>query len=190
MTRVIAGTLRGRRIHTPKGAGTRPTSDRTREALFSALEARGAVHDSRVLDLFAGSGALGIEAVSRGARAATVVDHDRGAVAAIRRTLADLGLAQVRVQQRDVRAYLRSGGAEHDLVFIDPPYDLSEETLAEDLALLAADWLAEEALVVVERSARSPEPTWPPGLEPLQGRTYGETAIWFAARVQGDTVDQ
>lgn len=190
MTRVIAGTLRGRRIHTPKGAGTRPTSDRTREALFSALEARGAVHDSQVLDLYAGSGALGIEAVSRGARAATLVDHDRGAVAAIRRTLADLGLAQVRVQQRDVRAYLRGGGAEHGLVFIDPPYDVSEETVTEVLELLSGGWLADAALVVVERSARSPEPTWPPGLERLQERTYGETAIWLAAADRDDTADQ
>ena len=190
MTRVIAGALRGRRIHTPKGTGTRPTSDRTREALFSALVARGAVEGARVLDLYAGSGALAIEAISRGAAAATLVDHDRGAVAAIRRTLADLGLAQVRVQQREARAYLRVGETPHDLVFIDPPYDVGEAALAEVLALLAEGWLAADALVIVERSTRSPEPTWPAGLEPLQERTYGETAIWLAARLQDGTADQ
>lgn len=187
MTRVIAGSLRGRRIHTPKGSGTRPTSDRTREALFSALVARAAVDGARVLDLYAGSGALGIEAMSRGAHSATLVDQDRGAISAVRRNVAELGLTGVRVQQREVRAYLRDGGTEQDLVFIDPPYDLSEETLAEVLALLATDWLAEEAFVVVERSARSPEPTWPGGLEPLQQRSYGETAIWLAAAVSDDT---
>lgn len=190
MTRVIAGMYRGRRIHTPKGAGTRPTSDRTREALFSSLVARGAVEGARVLDLYAGSGALGIEAVSRGAAGATLVDHDRGAIAAIRRTVADLGLTQVGIQQREARAYLRGGGGAHDLVLIDPPYDVGEEALAEVLTLLVEDWLAADAVVVVERSARSPEPTWPTGLEPLQQRTYGETAIWLAARAQDDTGSQ
>lgn len=187
MTRVIAGTLGGRRIHTPKGSATRPTSDRTREALFSALVARGAINGAQVLDLYAGSGALGIEAISRGASSATLVDQDRGAITAIRRSLADLGLAQVRVQQRDVRAYLRAGGTEHDLVFIDPPYDVSEEALEEVLAMLAHDWLSDGAVVVVERSTRSPEPTWPAGLDPLRERTYGETAIWLALRIQEES---
>jgi len=181
MTRVIAGTHRGRRIHTPKGSATRPTSERSREALFSALVARGALDGARVLDLYAGSGALGIEALSRGAASATLVDTDRGAVAAMRRTVADLRLSQVTVQQRDVRAYLRGVPREHDLVFIDPPYDVGEEGIEEVLALLARHWLAGEALVVVERSARSPEPTWPLRLELAQARNYGETAIWIAA---------
>lgn len=187
MTRVIAGMYRARRIHTPKGAGTRPTSDRTREALFSALVARGAVEGARVLDLYAGSGALGIEAVSRGAASAVLVDHDRGAVAAMRRTVADLGLEQVRVQARQTRAYLEGVATQHDLVFIDPPYDIGEGTLAEVLVLLTGGWLAEDALVVVERSARSPEPSWPAELEPVQARTYGETAIWLAGRVPEET---
>lgn len=188
MTRVIAGMYRARRIHTPKGAGTRPTSDRTREALFSALVARGAVEEARVLDLYAGSGALGIEAVSRGAASAVLVDHDRGAVAAMRRTVADLGLEQVRVQARQTRAYLEGVATQIDLVFIDPPYDIGEGTLAEVLVLLTGGWLAEDALVVVERSARSPEPSWPAELEPVQARTYGETAIWLAARAPEETV--
>lgn len=180
MTRVIAGMLRGRRIHTPKGSATRPTSDRTREALFSALAARGLLEGARVLDLYAGSGALGIEAVSRGALAATLVDQDRGAVAAMRRTVADLGLDRVAVEARDVRGHLRSGGVEHDLVFVDPPYDLPEPVLARVLEELAAGWLAEDAVVVVERSTRSPEPGWPEALEPIQSRVYGETTVWLA----------
>ena len=180
MTRVIAGMLRGRRIHTPKGSATRPTSDRTREALFSALAARGVLEGARVLDLYAGSGALGVEAVSRGAAGATLVDQDRGAVAAMRRTVADLRLTTVRIQARAVHAYLSGAASEHDLVFLDPPYDLADETLGEVLAALAAGWLAPEAVVVVERSTRSPEPTWPGGLDPAWSRTYGETALWVA----------
>src|SRR5690606_15536461 len=98
MTRIIAGTYGGRRIHAPKGARTRPTSDRTREALFSSLTARGVVGGARVLDLYAGSGALGIEAVSRGATEAVLVDQDRSAVAAMRRSISDLGLREVRIE--------------------------------------------------------------------------------------------
>jgi 16S rRNA (guanine966-N2)-methyltransferase len=186
VTRIIAGMYRGRRIHTPKGSATRPTSDRTREALFSALAARGVLQDARVLDLYAGSGALGIEAVSRGARTATLVDQDRGAMAAMRRTVADLGLDEVSVRARDVRAYLQGEASEHDLVLLDPPYDLAETALASVLDTLAAGWLAEDAVVVVERSARSPEPTWPDLLERVQARTYGETAVWIAESRSAD----
>jgi 16S rRNA (guanine966-N2)-methyltransferase len=180
MTRVIAGVLRGRRIHTPGGTATRPTSDRTREAVFSALASRGIVDGARVLDLYAGSGALGIEAVSRGAVAATLVDHDRRALAAMRRTVSDLGLHQVRVQARDVRAYLAGGAREHELVFLDPPYDLGQDALGAVLAGLTHGWLAEDAVVVVERSARSGEPPWPDGLSLEWSRVYGETTIWVA----------
>ncbi|HHU11285.1 MAG TPA: 16S rRNA (guanine(966)-N(2))-methyltransferase RsmD [Intrasporangiaceae bacterium] len=185
MTRVIAGRLRGRRIHAPKGSGTRPTSDRAREALFSALVARGAVDGARVLDLYAGSGALGIEAVSRGATGAVLVDHDRGAVGAMRRSLAELDLTEgeVRVQARAVDAYLRGEASPVDLVFLDPPYPLTEEALADNLAALADGWLADGALVVVERSVRSPEPRWPAGLEPVLDRRYGEARIWVAEHV-------
>lgn len=185
MTRIIAGRYRGRRIHTPKGAGTRPTSDRTREALFSSLVARGAIDGARVLDLYAGSGALGIEAVSRGAAAAVLVDQDRGALAAMRRTIADLGVGEVQVQARAVSAYLSTAEPRPvDLVFLDPPYPLPEEALADNLAALAAGWLADDAVVVVERSARSPEPDWPDGLEVVQERRYGEARIWVAERAR------
>ena len=180
MPRIIAGMDRGRRITTPKGSATRPTSDRTREALFSALAARGVLDGARVLDLFAGSGALGIEAVSRGAAGAGLVDHDRGAVAAMRRTVAELEVDGVTVYARDVRAYLAGGAHEHDLVFVDPPYDLAEDLLGAVLGSLTEGWLAVPALVVVERSSRSTEPPWPGALTLDWTRTYGDTAIWVA----------
>lgn len=183
MTRIIAGTLGGRRLHTPRGALTRPTSDRTREALFSALDARGVVGGARVLDLFAGSGALGIEALSRGAAAAVLVDRDRGAVSAMKRSLTDLGLRSARVVSRDAAAFLAGPPEPFDLVFLDPPYDLDEEQLGRLLGRLTEGWLADDALVVVERSARSPEPMWPQGLELSRTRTYGETAIHLAELV-------
>lgn len=183
MTRIIAGMLRGRRVHTPKGSATRPTSDRIREAVFSALAARGSLAGARVLDLFAGSGALGIEAVSRGAAAASLVDRDRGAVAAMRRTVTDLGLREVRVHAREARAYLSGGVSEHELLFLDPPYDLSDDDLTAVLDALTGGWLAKDALVVVERSVRSGEPRWAEGLEPEWHRTYGDTAIWVARAV-------
>jgi 16S rRNA (guanine966-N2)-methyltransferase len=180
MTRVIAGMMKGRRIHTPRGSATRPTSDRTREALFSALAARGVLAGARVLDLYAGSGALGIEAVSRGAASATLVDLDRGALAAMRRTVVDLDLRQVQVLARDVGAYVAVSAGEHDLVFLDPPYDLGDDDLGVVLTALTRGWLAEDALVVVERSVRSGEPPWPHGLSREWSRAYGDTALWVA----------
>lgn len=185
MTRIIAGTYGGRRLHTPKGALTRPTSDRTREALFSSLAARGVLDGARVLDLFAGSGALGIEAISRGADSAVLVDRDRSAVSSMKRSLGDLGLRSARVVSRDVGAFVGGPPEPFDLVFLDPPYDLDEDTLGRILDRLTDGWLADDALVVVERSARSPEPTWPAGLALDQTRTYGETAIHLAEPAAG-----
>lgn len=191
MTRIIAGRLGGRRLHTPKGSLTRPTSDRTREALFSSLVARGALSGARVIDLYAGSGALGLEAVSRGAASAALVDQDRGAIAAMRRSVADLDLSgQVTIHARAVSAYLSAGASEHDLVFLDPPYPLAEEALAGVLAHLCNGWLGDGALVVVERSARSPEPTWPAGVEVLQAKEYGETAVYVADYQVADCQDE
>ena len=182
MTRVIAGTAGGRTLRTPPGSGTRPTSDRVREALFSALDARGAVQGARVLDLYAGSGALGIEAASRGAAEVVRVESDRRAAEVASRNVRDLGLDRVRVVRRDVPAHLGGEpGERFDLVLLDPPYDVGEESLAAVLGRLAAGWLAEDATVVVERSSRSPEPTWPPGLEREgRARRYGETTVWVA----------
>lgn len=181
MTRLIAGTAGGRTLRTPPGAGTRPTSDRVREALFSALQARDLLVGSQVLDLYAGSGALGLEAASRGAGTVDLVESDRRAVAVIRANIAATGLSVCRVHASAVGAWLtRPAPTAYDVVFSDPPYDLTEEALGRDLAALATGgWLAEGALVVVERSTRSPEPVWPDGWAPQRCRRYGETALWF-----------
>ena len=184
MTRVVAGTAGGRTLRVPS-KGTRPTSDRVREALFSRLEHLGVVRGARVLDLYAGSGALGIEAASRGAAAVTLVDSARAAVDVCRRNVATLGLPGVDVvAQRAERFVATPVAAGWDLVLVDPPYELSEDELAEVLAGLAGS-LADGAVVVVERSSRTPEPAWPTGLERTDRRAYGETVVWFAAATGG-----
>lgn len=180
MTRLIAGTAGGRALKTPPGRGTRPTSDRVREALFSALEARDALSGARVMDLYAGSGALGLESASRGAAEVILVESGRTAASVIRDNAARLAL-RATVLPVTVSAALAGTPRKLDLVFLDPPYDLAEEALATDLVtLVARGWLADDALVVVERSKRSAEPTWPEGLEPERVKKYGETVIWFA----------
>lgn len=187
MTRIIAGRAGGRRLQTPKGDQTRPTSDRVREALFSAIESwAGSLHDLRFLDLYAGSGAIGLEAWSRGAAAVTLVESDRRTADLVRANARSVGCDVADVVARSVTATLsETARSSYDIVFSDPPYPLDDEAVAGDLALLAAHgWLAGGALVVVERSRRSPEPTWPAGLEPLAGRRrlkkYGETHLWLA----------
>jgi len=187
MTRIISGLAGGRRIHTPPGSGTRPTSDRVREALFSRLEHLDVVHHAKVLDLYAGSGALGLEAASRGAASVLLVESEWAAVAVIRNNIAELGLPGVSfgVRAEAVERALLSGpsseNARCDLVLADPPYDVTEEALADVLTLLVTHkWLSEDAFVVVERSARSPEPRWPQGLEGAGERRYGDTKMWFA----------
>lgn len=182
MTRIIGGALGGRRIKTPPGSATRPTSDRVREALFSMLESRDAVRGAHVLDLYSGSGALGLEAASRGARSVTLVESDRRAAAVARGNAESLGLAQVSVRAGSVERVLAgTPGYAADLVLADPPYDMPEDALAEVLArLTGSGWLAPGALLVVERSTRAPEPRWPAGLVAEGHRPYGETALWFA----------
>jgi 16S rRNA (guanine966-N2)-methyltransferase len=186
MTRVIAGTAGGRTLRTPPGSGTRPTSDRVREALFSALEARDVVRGARVLDLYAGSGALGIEAASRGAVDVVCVESNRRAARVVADNIDRLGLTGATLAPRSVGAFLADGPdtpASVDLALLDPPYDLGEDELGEALARLADDWLARGALVVVERSSRSPEPSWPQRLLRLgRPRRYGETTLWWAER--------
>ena len=183
MTRIVAGQAGGRRIAVPR-TGTRPTSERVREALFARLEHYGMIGDARVLDLCAGSGALGLEAASRGAGEVTLVDSSRGASQTCRRNIRTLGLGGVSVVTAKAAAFLAGpAGAPVDLVLIDPPYELSEEELTAILTALVRSedpWLAPRAVVVVERSTRSPEPTWPAGLERFADKRYGETTIWFA----------
>lgn len=179
MTRIVAGTAGGRTIRVP-ASGTRPTSDRVREALFSRLEHADALRDARVLDLYAGSGALGLEAASRGARTVVLVEAHRGAADVCRRNAAQLGLRDVRVVAQRVATYLAQADGPVDLAFLDPPYDIGEQDLAATLAGLVAV-LDPSAVVVVERSVRSPEPDWPDGLVRTDHRRYGETVLWFAA---------
>lgn len=188
MTRIISGEAGGRRLRTPAGEGTRPTTDRVREALFSSLEARDAIDGAHVMDLYAGSGALGLEAASRGAASVLLVESDRGASATIRANITDLGVAGARLQSCSVEQALdRPASLRYDLVLADPPYDVSEESLTSVLEmLLAHQWLAQEPVIVIERSSRSPEPTWPDGIVVEGSKAYGETTLWFATRVALD----
>ena len=182
MTRIIGGAAGGRRIATPRGESTRPTSDRVREALFSAIEAWcGTLHDLRFLDLYAGSGAVGLEARSRGAAAVTLVEQDRRTSTLIRSNAASLGFAAVDVRAATVAGTLARPPAEpYDVAFLDPPYSLADAAVAADLAALAGHgWLVPDALVVVERSSRSPEPAWPDGLVDHRSKRYGETVLWY-----------
>jgi 16S rRNA (guanine966-N2)-methyltransferase len=176
--RVIAGRLRGRRLTAPKGqARTRPTSDRVREALFAML---GDVEGASVLDLFAGTGALGIEALSRGAGSALFIERDRAALQALRANLSALGLAapSAEVHAGEALVVLRAAqrrGETYDLVFVDPPYDQVRELQAPLSARLPAV-LEPAARVVVESDRRSP-PALAGVLEPLTERRYGDTLI-------------
>ena len=191
MTRIISGAFGGRLIDVPGGATTRPTSDRVREALFGRLDHQDVLVGARVLDLYAGSGALGLEALSRGARTATFVESDRGTAEVLWRNVAALLSAEaastVSVLTEPVqRVLLRPPGHAFDLVLADPPYGLEEDELADVLALLPRHgWLGPEALVVVERSSRSPEPRWPAQLASVDERRYGDTRVWWA-RAAGD----
>jgi len=187
MTRIIAGSAGGRRIEVPAGEATRPTTDRVREALFSALDARGVVVGARVLDLFAGSGALGLEAASRGAAEVVLVDSSRTATETARRNVTKLGMQRVSVVLSSAEGYLAGRSpVPADLVLADPPYWLSEADLAGLLEHLTGGWLADDALVVVERGARSPEPRWPDALVRSEIRRYGDTALWHAERERVD----
>ena len=183
MTRIVAGSVGGRRIEVPR-RGTRPTSERVRESLFGRLEHYGALDGARVLDLCAGSGALGLEAASRGAGEVVLVDSSRTAVAVCRANIRALGLRGVRAACAKATSFLAGPAfAPMDLVLLDPPYELSEEELTAILTPLVRGedpWLAPHAVVAVERSTRSPEPTWPEGLGRFADKRYGETTIWFA----------
>lgn len=182
MVRIVAGRVGGRRLHVPP-SGTRPTSERVREALFSSLSAAGTLEGARVLDLYAGSGALGLEAASRGASHVVLVESDRRAAATAARNVRDLGLDDiVRVSTATVRAHVATTPeAPHDLVFADPPYDAGDDELADVLSMLVRGWLTPGATVVVERSRRSAEPAWPEGLVPGRPRRYGDTTLHLAS---------
>ncbi|MEV6208091.1 16S rRNA (guanine(966)-N(2))-methyltransferase RsmD [Kitasatospora sp. NPDC051914] len=183
MTRVIAGAAGGRRLAVPPGRTTRPTSDKAREAMFSTLEAlRGTVHGARMLDLFGGSGAVGLEALSRGAEHVLLVESDASAARTIRENVRSLGLpgAEVRADRAERVIAGPAPAVPYDLVFLDPPYAVADEELREMLITLrAGGWIAEDVLVTVERSTRGGEFGWPEGFEALRSRRYGEGTLWY-----------
>lgn len=185
MTRIVAGSAGGRRLRVPP-RGTRPTSERVREALFSALDAGGELAGARVLDLYAGSGALGLEALSRGAADALFVESDRRAAEILRANVAALGLGG-RVRQGKVEVVAAEDAPmPFDVVLADPPYAVSSAELGTVLASLArGGWVTGGSLLVIERAQRDGEPDWPAGYRVLRAKTYGDTALHWAERDPG-----
>jgi 16S rRNA (guanine966-N2)-methyltransferase len=184
MTRIIAGFAGSIRLTVPP-VGTRPTSDRVREAIFSALEARGAIDGVRVLDLYAGSGALGLEAASRGGAHVTLVDRAAAAhtvahrnAAAVRKAAPRGQALEIVVSSQPVQSFLNGSLDRWDLVFLDPPYELGGIELAHNLEALVPR-LAPSAVVVLERSSRDRAPEWPAGLELERRKEYGDTALYW-----------
>lgn len=205
--RIIAGTARGQRIVVPPGTRTRPTTDRVREALFSTLTSElGRAHASAteawaglaVLDVFAGSGSLGLEALSRGARSAVFVESDRKVSSILRRNIDHLGLADTQVVVANAQTIadrperITKGFLPADVIFVDAPYEVTTVDIQSLLAqLLTRNWCSEGAVAVIERSAREDASPWPaPGHEngwqwdPWDERRYGETALWYGRCVQ------
>jgi 16S rRNA (guanine966-N2)-methyltransferase len=185
MTRLIAGEAGGRRLAVPAGTSTRPTSDRAREGLFgSVLSELGSLAGKRALDLYAGSGAVGLEALSRGASHALMVESDARAVAVIKANMATVGIAGARVSTEKVERLLARPPEQgpYDFVFADPPYALAGDAVTRVLALLARDWLAPGGLVVVERATRSGTVDWPGGFAVGKSRKYGEATFWYGHR--------
>ncbi|WP_411732356.1 16S rRNA (guanine(966)-N(2))-methyltransferase RsmD [Paeniglutamicibacter sp.] len=195
MSRIVAGAAGGIPLKSVPGDSTRPTTDRVKEALFSRLESYDVLANARVLDLYAGAGSLGLEAASRGARSVLLVELAPKAVSVcqINAGLVNKALRNelVSVRRGSVDSVLDSfapvtggsAGRTWDVVFMDPPYPLTEEELAKTLEKVALV-LEVGATVVVERSSRSAEPTWPDGLEKFADKKYGETRLWFAEPVQ------
>lgn len=185
MSRIISGAAGGVRLASVPGDNTRPTTDRVKESLFSKLESYDIIRGARVLDAFGGSGALGCEALSRGAASVTLLDTYPKAVAVIRKNVAAVekamgrtGSSSTRVQQSQALTYVKSASGPWDLVFVDPPYAMPNEQVSELLEALTPK-LAEGAVVVVERSSRDAEPVWGEGLYCFSTRQHGETVLYY-----------
>jgi 16S rRNA (guanine(966)-N(2))-methyltransferase RsmD len=186
VTRIVAGTLGGRRLAAPAGEQTRPTSERVREALFSTIGSMTELDGCRFADLYAGSGAVGIEAASRGAAAVLLVESEARAARTLRQNIENLALAGVcQVSTARVASVLATPPREpFDVVFADPPYRLDDDEIEMMLSgLVRQEWLAADGVVVVERSARSAQPRFPEGVTPERGRRYGDTALWYGRRL-------
>lgn len=191
--RIVAGEYKGRRLAAPRGHATRPTADRVREGLFSALAARlgPGLGGGNVLDAYAGSGALGLEALSRGATRATFVDKDGHAVRAMRSNIDSLGVrTRATVIEADVRSIAKRGGvpgAPFSLLFLDPPYRIEQpEVKALIEALARSDGLTEGAIIVWEHDAGTPV-DWPQGVEDLFDLRYGSTKLDAGTYQRGAT---
>jgi 16S rRNA (guanine966-N2)-methyltransferase len=186
LTRIIAGTHGGRRLAAPAGATTRPTSDRVREAFFSALEAMTDLSGARCADLFAGSGAIGLETISRGAAYALLVESDARAARVIRDNIVSLkaGTAARLVTGKVAQVVAAPpDGGPFDVVFADPPYAVTDAEMTElQKALLDNGWLAPDAVVVLERATRGGPLTWVDGITAERSRRYGETTLWYGRR--------
>lgn len=182
MARIVGGVAGGRRLQTPRGRATRPTSERAREALFSTLAAMvGDVSGIRFLDLYAGSGAVGLEAASRGAAAVLLVERDAAAAATVRSNVETLGLPGVEVRAAACQRVLAEGpSTPYDVVFLDPPYKDRVDTVLS--GLVGNGWLAAGGTIVVERSSHDPDLRWPDGIEPDRSRRYGEGTLWYGRR--------
>ena len=188
MARVIAGEAGGRRLAVPAGRDTRPTSDRAREGLFATITSiAGPLAWTRVLDLYAGSGAVGLEALSRGAGHVLLVESGARAARVIRENIEAIGLPGAEVITDRVERVLARGpapaGSRYDIVFADPPYALADRDVSAMLSLLAdQDWLSPGALVIVERATRSGPVRWPACFVPDRARRYGEATFWYGLR--------
>jgi 16S rRNA (guanine966-N2)-methyltransferase len=178
VARLISGTAGGRRLATPPGRGTRPTSDRTREGLFSSLVSlTGGLDGRSFLDLYAGSGAVGLEAASRGAARATLVERDSKAARIIRANIEALAASHVELVESSVERFLAGEPMAYEVVFLDPPY---ADPIAGVLDLLRSGaWLVPGAIVCVERASRDLSLSWPSGIEELRSRRYGDSALWY-----------
>ncbi|MGI8678148.1 MAG: 16S rRNA (guanine(966)-N(2))-methyltransferase RsmD [Jatrophihabitans sp.] len=181
--RIVAGLAKGRRLAPPPD-GTRPTSDRAREGLFNSLAALVDLDDSHVLDLFAGTGAVGLEALSRGAETAVFVESGHRAADVLRRNVDVVALPGARIVRRAVTSFLAGRpDTPFELVFADPPYAVGDDAVAALLVTLGSDqWLAPDAVVVIERAARGAGPVWPATITPVADRRYGEGVLWYGRR--------
>jgi 16S rRNA (guanine966-N2)-methyltransferase len=213
VARVIAGEAGGRRLAVPDGRDTRPTSDRAREGLFATIASMlGSLDGARVLDLYAGSGAVGLEALSRGAEHVLLVEHGARAARVIRENIEAIGLPGAVLAADRVERVLARGPApagdpdapagdpdapaggqddpgegRYDVVFADPPYALADAAVSQVLSLLAGQgWLAPGALVIVERATRSGPVNWPDGFVPDRARRYGEATFWYGLASASD----
>lgn len=192
MSRIIAGSRKGHRLHTPAGDATRPTSDRVREAAFAMLaselgrsgDAADQLTGRAFLDLYAGSGAVALEAASRGAASVVAVEQDRRAADVIRRNVRETGLA-VRVVPTSVEKCLAGAPTPFDICWLDPPYRLANTAVEAVLARLTDGWLAPGAIVVVERARRDEPFAWPDRLGDRWERRYGETTLFLATEGGG-----